>query len=74
MPWPPFECSLESIPDEGIIAELCLTRRNTFGPLHLVPIEQSWIGPETFRSSGENWSDDYQLIPAGILAVPELLR
>jgi hypothetical protein len=74
VPWPPFECSLESIPDEGIIAELCLTRRNTFGPLHLVPIEQSWIGPETFRSSGENWSDDYQLIPAGILAVPELLR
>jgi hypothetical protein len=71
VPWAPFECPLEMVSQEGIIAELCLSRRNTFGPLHLLPMKQSSIGPDSFRSTGETWSDGYQLIPAGILAAAE---
>jgi hypothetical protein len=44
----------------------------TFGPLHLVPMKQSWVGPDSFRTTGEAWSDNHQLIPAGILAAPEV--
>jgi len=47
-----------------------LTRRNTFGPLHLTPIEQPAIGPTHFRSEGENWSDDYQLVAVGLAKPP----
>ncbi len=72
VPWAPFDCPLELVSNEGIIAELCLSRRNTFGPLHLVPMKQAGIGPDSFRTTGETWSDHYQLIPAGILAVPEV--
>ena len=72
VPWAPFECPPGLFSSEGIIAELCLSRRNTFGPLHLVPMKQSWIGPDSFRTTGDTWSDNYQLIPAGILAVPEV--
>lgn len=74
VPWAPFECAIDGLTDSDgrLIVELALTRRNTFGPLHLVPVEQLWIGPDSFRSDGENWTDDYQLIPAGLLAVPEV--
>jgi len=69
VPWSPFECELNGTADT-IIAELCLTRRNTFGPLHLVPIHQPWIGPDSYRSKDDQWSDDYQFFPAGLLAAP----
>jgi hypothetical protein len=35
-------------------------------------MKQSWIGPDSFRTTGEAWSDNHQLIPAGILAAPEV--
>ncbi len=74
VPWAPFHADLADAGDpEGmLVAELSLTRRNTFGPLHLVPREQDWIGPETFRTKGEAWSNDYQLFPAGLLAEPAI--
>ena len=72
VPWAPFECALKPAAADTIIAELCLTRRNTFGPLHQVPIHQPYIGPDSYRSKGEQWSDDYQFFPAGLLADPEI--
>jgi len=73
-PWAPFECQLDQLAsrDGVVIADLALTRRNTFGPLHLVPIDQPAIGPHSFRSSGDAWSDAYQLIPAGLTASPQV--
>ena len=75
VPWAPFVCE---IPDglSGVIVELPLTRRNTFGPLHRVlppPLPGSFgevTGPESFRTKDAEWSDDYQLIGAGLLAAP----
>jgi hypothetical protein len=75
-PWAPFACDLAGLADADgrVIVELALTRRNTFGPLHLLPVDQMWIGPDSFRSEGDNWTDSYQLIPAGLLAAPEVRK
>ena len=71
LPWGPFKFAPAEWTDANgdIAIELVLTRRNTFGPLHLTPLKQAWIGPTQFRTEGDNWSDDYQLFPAGLLSV-----
>ena len=63
------------------MVEVVLTRRNLFGPLHLVPKEQFHIGPPSFRSTvgayhaGVHEEPAYsvvpQLYPSGLLAAPE---
>ena len=42
------------------------TRRNTFGPHHLVPYPQYAYGPEAWISEGENRTDSYVLTEQGI--------
>lgn len=71
LPWKPFVSDLEGLVDkEGyVVVEWILTRRNTFGPHHLVPIQQRNIGPASFRSSGDTWSDAHQLVPTGLCGV-----
>jgi hypothetical protein len=68
LPWKPFVSDLEGLVDADgtVLVEWILTRRNTFGPHHLVPIQQRNIGPTSFRSSGEAWSDAHQLVPTGL--------
>ena len=72
LPWAPFACDLDGLADaEGLVeVEWVLTRRNTFGPLHLTPMDPPMVGPTQFRSEGEQWSDDYQLIPVGLQQPP----
>jgi hypothetical protein len=74
LPWAPFACDLVGLVDDQSMVEVewVLTRRNTFGPLHLTPIEQPAIGPTHFRSEGDEWSDDYQLVPVGLEKSPIL--
>ncbi len=47
-----------------------LHRYNTFGPLHLVNVKESWHGPGAWRSEGINWSYEYVLRTTGILKTP----
>lgn len=61
--WAPYETIVE--PCKQIEVELMLTRRNTFGPFHLFPMEES-AGPRSFVTEGERWTDNYMLIPCGI--------
>ena len=70
--FPPHTADLAPFATSGnhVVCEVVLTRRNLFGPLHLAPKEQLAIGPESFRSQGEAWTDTYQLFPAGLLAAP----
>jgi hypothetical protein len=42
------------------------TRRNTFGPLHMVPAISDATGPEHFKTVGDAWNDDYVFIESGI--------
>lgn len=71
--FPPYDIELDPRRlDQPIFCDVVLTRRNTFGPLHEVPIHQPFIGPGSFRTRGEEFSDEYQLFPAGLLEPPVL--
>ncbi len=68
---------LAPIPDElsGRVSTeiVCYgTRINTFGQLHIVAEGYRWWGPQSWRTSGVQWADEYQLRPTGILVAPSL--
>lgn len=66
--WRPFEAFLAGAkPDTQLKLETVLTRRNTFGPLHQLPKAAPGYGPPNFVTTGEHWTDDYQLYEAGLL-------
>jgi hypothetical protein len=73
--WPPYRAEITEWVDtqSPLWCHLWLTRRNTFGPLHLTPKEQSHIGPDSFRSKGPAFTKSYQLFPSGLLQPPRLL-
>ena len=47
-------------------------RRNGFGPVHLSDLQETWIGPDAWRSTGDRWCYDYCIAEEGILATPEI--
>jgi len=76
-PWHPYEVDITEAIKSGckkIELEVVLTRRNTFGPLHQIPLKTVAYGPGSFITEGENFSEDYMLYPAGLLAAPEILK
>ncbi|WP_130860634.1 glycosyl hydrolase [Gracilibacillus phocaeensis] len=74
--WQPYNANItDEVRDrDNIDIEVILTRRNTFGPLHLNPVHSIAYGPEHFITEGEAFSDDYMLIPSGLLAKPQLKK
>lgn len=48
------------------------TRINTFGQLHNAVENYRWWGPQSWRTTGDQWTDGYRLRPTGILRAPEL--
>jgi hypothetical protein len=73
IPWPPFLVELEPEGGKGLFLDVVLTRRNTFGPLHLLPSRAPGYGPESFRTEGPAWSEAPVPIAAGLLAPLRLL-
>lgn len=53
-----------------LLVDVVLTRRNTYGPLHAVPLRAGFCAPGSFVTTGSNFSMDYQLFPSGLLADP----
>ena len=49
-------------------------RFNAFGTLHNCSPNYTWYGPDSFRTTGENWSEDYCLRPVGILGAVEIQK
>jgi hypothetical protein len=45
-------------------------RVNTFGTLHNCNRTTTWFGPDSWRTTGNNWAYEYQLKPMGILIKP----
>lgn len=45
-------------------------RRNSFGPVHLADLAETWIGPNAWRSEDEKWCYDYRICEEGILSTP----
>ncbi len=52
----------------------CGSRVNTFGELHNCNPEYKWYGPDSFRTEGDNWSEEYCLRETGILSRVEIWR
>ena len=69
--WDPYEADISKFLDRGEDIELTLvcSRRNTYGPLHLVPALQGAYGPGHWVTGGDNWSDDYVLIDSGVFKI-----
>lgn len=49
-------------------------RINTFGQLHQTDKATEWWGPDSWRSTGSNWTYEYNLWPQGVLKSPELFK
>jgi len=50
------------------------SRINTFGQLHCVERNPGfWWGPNSWRTTGANWSYEYQAWPQGVLKSPEII-
>jgi len=48
-------------------------RANTFGPVHNANDTLEWWGPDSWRTTGWSWSDEYRLRKTGVLVAPWLL-
>ena len=76
--WDPYEADVTDWvkADFDIGVTLVCSRRNVFGPLHLVPAEFGVYGPEHFVTSGNHWSDDYALINSSVygMTIKELKK
>ncbi|MCU6709128.1 hypothetical protein M6D81_10435 [Paenibacillus sp. J5C_2022] len=73
MPWTPFEADITGPvrAKAGFELQLYMTRRNTFGPLHMVPVYSNAYSPDHFHTEGDRYSDSYVLWPAGISESPQ---
>lgn len=65
LPWEPYEADITDAVENGedVFVTFVGTRRNLFGPLHLVPAVHGAYGPGHFVTDGEMWTDSYNLIP-----------
>ncbi|MFD0717368.1 hypothetical protein [Paenibacillus sp. GCM10027626] len=72
--WAPYEAELanELGYSSTLSLEISLTRRNTFGPLHQIPLYARAYGPTNFVTEGEHYTKAYQLVPSGLLAAPRI--
>lgn len=70
--WQPYQTEISDMAnrEEEILLHVVLTRRNTFGPLHQLPLRPWAYGPFSFVSEGEAFSENYTLIPSGLLGDP----
>ena len=64
--FPPYETEMKLRGE--LLLTVYFTRRNTFGPHHLVPQPQAAYGPDAWVSTGKSRTDDYVLVPQGFTA------
>ena len=74
--WRPHEVDItplaEGREEVELSVEVISHRRNCFGPLHVHGPKPDWVGPEAFVTEGEQWQDEYDLVPCGLLSAPRL--
>ena len=73
--FPPHRLSLGELAEGEHTVDLVLygNRMNTFGQLHKTNEYLAWTGPDSWRTKGRFWTDEYQLTRFGILTAPRLL-
>ncbi|MHC4741207.1 MAG: glycosyl hydrolase [Planctomycetota bacterium] len=74
--WPPYDSDITAQLKKSpvIPLQVVLTRRNTFGPLHQVPLKAGAYGPGNWVTGGAGFSQNYMLYPAGLLEPPLAVR
>ena len=70
--YPPHRIALEGLEagTHGLTLELCLPRTNSFGPVHFASGADSYLSPNTYRTTGEAWTNAYALAKQGLLKAP----
>ena len=72
--WDPMEVEITDLvqgtSEVELAVEVVSHRRNAFGPLHHVEKWPRWTGPAEYVTSGDEWQDDYNLVPCGCLEPP----
>lgn len=70
----PHRLSLGYLKAGEHVITVCLygNRYNGFGMLHNANEENIWLGPDSYRTTGDDWTDCYCLKPAGIMSAIEL--
>ena len=71
----PFECPLGELAAGRHAVDLTLYghRANSFGVIHLA-FRIPWIGPQAWRTRGDQFCYEYRLRPLGIATAPRILR
>ena len=69
--WAPYEADVTAWVKAGkdIGVTMVCSRRNVFGPLHLVPAIQGGYGPGSFTTGGDSWTNKYELIDSRIYGI-----
>jgi hypothetical protein len=74
--WQPHEAEVTDLlagkKEAELAVEVIAHRRNAFGPLHDPTARPQWVGPGEFVSTGKQWQDAYNLLPAGCTSVPRV--
>ncbi len=74
--WQPHEVDVTELVRGKSQAELAVEvishRRNAFGPLHNTTARPQFCGPASFVTSGEEWQEEYNLVPCGCMSPPRL--
>jgi hypothetical protein len=72
--FPPYELDLPANhSDRPLEITAYGNRRNAFGAIHNCDKRAYFSHPRAFRTEGAAWSDEYQLLPMGILVAPLVL-
>ena len=74
--WEPNEVEVTDLVGDGpmdLRIEVIGHRRNSHGPLHHKEKWPTWTGPSEFNPPANQWSDDYNLVPCGLMAQPRLV-
>ncbi len=72
----PYEAALGALTEGEHVLKLTLygNRINSFGQVHLKDDALDYFGPQTWRSTGDQWTYEYRLKPQGLLSAPLLLK
>ncbi len=72
--YPPYKLTVSGLAPgiHSLGLKLYIHRYNTFGPLHLARENESWHGPNAWRSENAAWSDEYLLRRTGALKHPDI--
>ena len=66
--WDPYEADITEAYRNGLPISVTVegVRTNVFGPLHEVDKPAGVCGPDSFVTSGDQWTDNYSLLKSGL--------